>query len=181
MSERRAENRPDSSDRRDLPRPPLWFNLLLLLAGIAALFYARRERRSIDADFTRVFSRSAAGPSELNRMTAELAELDLAKAALEKELESRLGRIELLESRDFYLSIDAAKKTLTLKSGNDDVRTANLQGGAAKGVYAVARKKAGPPAVVFLTNGRAVSFMASEADLEAILKRITPETRVYVF
>ncbi|MEK7269354.1 MAG: hypothetical protein AAB215_00265 [Planctomycetota bacterium] len=173
MSERRTEKRANSSDRRDIRRPPLWFNFLLLFIAITASFFVRQQRQRIDADFTRVFNKSSAGPSELNQITAELAEMDLAKGALEKELESRLAYIGSLKALDFYLSIDTAKKTLTLKSGNEIVRVANVQIGAPvavkglnalKGAFAVAGKTFSPPAikngsgkyVIFLPNDRVI-------------------------
>lgn len=182
MSERRTENRPNSSDRRDIPRPPLWFNLLLLAVAVGVLIFARQQRLAIDAEYSRVFSGSSAGPSELNQMAAELAELGLAKAALEKELESRLARVESLKHQDFYLSLNTAEKTLSLKSGNETLLAASVQKGEIpKGVFTVAGKRAGPPAVIALSNDRAVTIAGPATDLEALLRQISKETRVYVF
>lgn len=130
MPERRKEKRANAGDRRDLPRPPLWLNLLLLIIALATSLYARHQRRQLDADFSSVFNRTSTGPSELNQLKAELAEMDLTKEALDKELDSRLAYIESLKSRDFYLSIDTARKKLYLNFGNDTVRDADVQIGA---------------------------------------------------
>ena len=194
MFERRAGKRADSADRRDIFRPALWFNLLLLGGGIVASLFAGWQRQRIDAEFTRAFNKSFAGPSELNQITAELAEMDLAKGTLEKELERRVAYIGGLKALDFYLSIDTAKKTLALKSGNEVVRTTDIEIGAAaaKGSFAVAGKKLGAPGrySIFLPNDRVISslkspkpgsFTVPAEDLKAIWDRITPETRVYVF
>ena len=203
MSERRSEKRSDSPERRDILRPPLWLNVLLLLIAAAAFLFAGRQRRLIDAEFTRVFSRSSAAPSELNQITAELAEMDLAGGALDKELESRVAYVGSLKALDYYLSIDTAKKTIALKSGNEIVRQASVQLGAplaAKGSFAIVGKRydaapaTGKPGrfVISLPNDRAISspsiqgpkagsFMAPEEDLRTIWDKITPETRVYVF
>ncbi len=187
MPERRAGERANGSDRRDIRRPSLRFNLVLLGVAVAASLFARYQRQSIDAEFTRVFNRSAAGPAELDLITAELAGMDLAEETLHKELESRLASIGNLKS-DFYLSIDTGKKTLSLKSGNETVREASVQIGAqaaAKGSFAVAGKT---PGAILLRNGRAIgsaqapgSFRVSEGDLKAIWDQVAPETRVYVF
>lgn len=163
---------------------------------------AARQRRAIAADFEATFARTAKSPSELNQITAELAEMDLAQGTLDKELESRLAYLESLKSRGLYLSLDTARKTLTLKSGNEAVRTASVliavPAAALKGAFNVVGKKAGAGRhVVFLPNDRVIfsagagggapeglkagSFKVSEADLQAIWDRITLETRVYVF
>lgn len=188
MPERRAESRTDSPDRRDIRRPSLRLNLILLAAAVAASLFAGRQRDRIDAEFTRVFRESAAGPIELDQITAELAEMDLAEGHLAKELESRLAYAGSLRS-DVYLSIDTARKTLALKSGNVVVREAPVRIGAqaaAKGSFAVAGKRSDAillPGDRFIQSGSGGprSFMLSRADLEAIWERVTPETRVYVF
>lgn len=187
MPERRAEERASGPDRRDIRRPSLRFNALLLGFAVAATFFARYQRQRIDAEFTRVFSRSAAGPVELDLITAELAGMNIAGETLRKELESRLAHIGNLKS-DFYLSIDTGKKTLALKSGNETLRETSVRIGAqaeAKGSFPVVGKKNG---AILLPNGRAIrsaeapgSFMLSESDLKAIWDQVTPETRVYVF
>jgi hypothetical protein len=198
MSERRAEQRAGSSDRRDILRPPLWLNLLLLAAAITGTFFARQQRQRIDADFTRAFTKSYAGPSELNHITAELAEMDLAGGNLDKELESRMAYLGSLQTQDFYLSLDAAKNTLTLKSGNEIVHEAKVSGAPAKGAFAVTGKTYGAVKdgsgkyVIYLQNDRVISspsakslkpgsVLVPEADLRAIWEKITPKTRVYVY
>ena len=203
------EKRAESSDRRDIRRPSLRLNLSLLIIAIATLLFARHQRRRIDADFTRVFERSSAGPSELNQIAAELAESDFAKEALESELKSRLSYIASLKSLDYYLSIDTRRKILSLKSGNETVREAGVRIGAPaarKGAFTVMGKKVataspainnGPGRyVIILPDDQVIlspardsplkgpkpgSFMVPEADLQAIWDRITPATRVYIF
>lgn len=104
-------------------------HFLLLFAAVTLLF-ARHQRRRIDVDFARVFDRSWANPSELNQIAAELAETDLANETLGNELQSRLSCIESLKFLDYYLSIDTARKTISLKSGNETVREASVRIGA---------------------------------------------------
>lgn len=164
------------------------FNLILLAAAVAATLFAGRERERLDAEFSRVFRESAAGPVELDLITAELAEMELAEGSLARELEERLAYAGSLRS-DLYLSIDTAKSTLSLRSGNDVVRVAAVRIGAeaaAKGSFAVAGKRKD---VILLPGDRVIgphpggprSIVVPEADLKAIRERVTPETRVYVF
>ena len=241
MLGRRKENRGVQRDRRDLPRPTLAFNLALLALAVAASLFAARQRREIDSGYARMFGKAAAGPSEFEQVKAELAEMDLTHETLEKELDSRLAYLESLKAQEFYLSIDTARKKLSLNLGNDVLREADVRIGAPvtvagpdgktwtfvplKGAFNVAGKEEGlrwrappwvyslngqsapgdPPAVanglgkyvVLLPNGYVIhspppagsplkgpkpgSFMVSEADLQAIWDRISPETRVYIF
>jgi hypothetical protein len=161
------------ADRRAIRRPPPRLNLLLLAAAAAALLCAARQRRAIDAASARLFQNASAGPSELNQMKAELAEMDLTEEDLRKELDERLAYYESVKSRDFYLSIDTARRKLSLNFGNDTVREADLQIGAPaavagpdgrtwtfvplKGAFNVAGKEAGlrwraPPWVYWMNK-----------------------------
>lgn len=119
-----------SADRRDVPRPSLRLNLLLLAGAVVALFFAARERHEIDAGYVRVFSKTSSGSAELNQVKAELAEMSLTKEALDIEFDSRLAFLENKKSRYFFLSIDTEKKRIFMNFGNDTVRDADLQVGA---------------------------------------------------
>lgn len=181
MSDRRSEER-GGTDRRDLRRPPLWLNALLTVSGALLLLFASRHRRHIDADYGREFASTAQNPSEVNQITAELAEMNLTQDKLARELERRLAYIESLKSREYYLSLDTTRKTLSLKSGNDTVQKASVQifiPPALKGVFKITGRKAvAGGRVLSLLEG---SFVVSETDYRGIQDRITPATRVYVF
>lgn len=164
MPERRNIKRANQSDRRDIPRPPLWLNLLLLIVAVAALFFAGNQRRKIDVDFTRVFDKASAGPSELNLVKAELAGMNLTRDTLETELDSRLAYIESLKSRDFHLSIDTARKKLYLNFGKDTVRDANVQIGA--------------PVTVTGPNGKTWTFVALKGAFNVAGKEVRLPWRI---
>jgi hypothetical protein len=131
MLGRRTKERGGPSDRRDFPRPPLALNLLLLAAAVAALALAARQRRRLDAEYERIFDKTSAGSLELNQVKAELAEMDLSKENLNQELDGRLAYLENRKSREFFLSIDTARKKLYLNFGNDTVRDADVRVGEA--------------------------------------------------
>src|SRR4051812_12377042 len=126
MSDRRSEER-GGTDRRDLRRPPLWLNAVLVFFGAPLLLVAAPHPPRIDDDYGREFASTAQSPSEVNQITAELAEMNLTQDTLARELERRLAYIESLKSRELYLSLDTARKTLSLKSGNDTVQKASVQ------------------------------------------------------
>jgi len=165
-----------SFDRRDLPRPSLLLNLVLLSAAVSALIFAARARVDIDADYARVFDKTSSGSPELNQVKAELAEMDLNKDALRSELDSRLAYIENRKTRDFFLSIDTAKNRISLNFGNDTVRDADIRIGepiaiegpngkplalSLKGAFTVTGKQEGAESklgryVIFLPNDSAI-------------------------
>jgi hypothetical protein len=174
MLGRRGKDRGGPADRRDLPRPSLTLNLLLLTAAVAALVFAARQRIEIDAEYSRVFNKTSAGSPELNQVKAELAEMDLNKDALAAELDGRLSYLEKRKSRDFFLSIDTAKNRMSLNFGNDTVRDADVRIGAPlaiegpsgkplaislKGAFSVTGKQEGTGLgkyVIYLPNGSAI-------------------------
>ncbi|MDP3541164.1 MAG: L,D-transpeptidase [Elusimicrobiota bacterium] len=144
MLGRRGSERAGSADRRDYPRPPLRLNLILLALAVAALLVAARQRRSIDADYSRVYG-AASGSPELLQVKAELAEMDLTRETLGRELDGRLAYLEDRKSRDFFLSIDTARGKLHLNLGTDSLRDADVQIGA--------------PAVLESPGGRTWTFV----------------------
>jgi len=197
MLGRRLQERGEG-DRRDLPRPSLRLNLILLGAALAALGFAVTERRDIDARWGRALDASADSP-ELGLIKAELAGMGMTREALARELDGRAAYLQNGKSRDFYLSIDTARSTLSLNFGDDTVRDARLLSSVSlRGAFTVAGKEADGALfkfVIRLPNGHAIhsppragakragpgSFTAPEADLAAIWDRISTETRVYIF
>jgi hypothetical protein len=127
MLGRRQRERGAQSDRRGFPRPPLRLNLLILAAAVAATIFAARQRREIAAVDARIFDNASSGPSEVNQVKAELAEMELTDETLQKELDGRRAYLVSLESRDFYLSIDTGRKKLSLNFGNDVVRETDVR------------------------------------------------------
>ena len=134
--DRRHDSREGQRDRRSFPRPPLWLNLLLLIVAAATFFYAKQQREVIRAKTAYLFQPSPTNPAELTRIRQDLADMDLTKAQLAKELESRMLYVESLKSEQFYLAIDTQKKKLYFRLGKDVVRDADVQIGEAKTITA---------------------------------------------
>lgn len=123
-SDRRHEQRDEESDRRSFPRPPLWLNLLLLLIAIGGLGLAHLHRKSVEKRYSSVLTERARTPAEVNRMKNELAEMDLGREQLARELDGRLKFVKELKSENFYLSIDTTQKKLRFNYGDTTLREA---------------------------------------------------------
>ena len=132
MSDRRTDSRPGNPERRTFPRPPLWLNLLLLIIAVATFAYAKHRRDTLDAKTAKLFAPNEASPADLNRMRDELAEMDLTKQQLASELEGRMQYLQTVQSEQFYISIDTAKKKFQFRFGKEVLREADIQIGEAK-------------------------------------------------
>lgn len=134
MSERRNQDRPGGSERRSFPRPPLWLNLLLLLLGIAGVAAARYHRERVATDYSDVITEQARTPADIRRMKEELAEMDLSRGELQRDLEGRLKFAASLKSEDFYLSIDTKTQKLRFYYGDTVLREADVTIGESRTV-----------------------------------------------
>ena len=132
MSDRRNIDRPDRSDRRSFPRPPLWLNLLLLLLGIAGIAYARYHRERVSSEFADVITREQRTPADVSKIKQELAELDVNRETLKQELEGRMKFVGSLKSENFYLSIDTKARKLRFYYGDTVLREADVTIGESK-------------------------------------------------
>lgn len=126
-SDRREESRDDSSDRRQLPRPPLWLNLFLLLLAVGIGALAIGHRRYLDTKYENVIRQRQTSPLEVNELQSELAAMDLTEEELRAELESRLEYEEQLKSDDFYIAIDTEQKKLLFHYGDRVLREAPVE------------------------------------------------------
>lgn len=136
MSERRSHDRPGAVERRSFPRPPLWLNLLLLLLGVAGVVFARYHRDKVSAQFADVITEEQRTPGDVRKIKNELAEMDLERDALKRELEGRMKLIGSLKSENFYLSVDSRARKLRFYYGDTVLREANVVVGAQKTIKA---------------------------------------------
>ena len=126
-------------ERRSFPRPPLWLNLLLLLLGVAGFLYARYDRQRVSQRFAHVLAEEARTPADVKQMKEQLAELDLTREALQRELEGRMKFATSLKSENFYLSIDTKAHKLRFYYGDTVLREADLTMGETRTIQANGR------------------------------------------
>jgi hypothetical protein len=132
MPERRSHTRPDAGDRRSFPRPPLWLNLLLLLLGVAGVVFARYHRERVSTRFAGVIAEEARTPADVKKIKEELAEMDLTREQLQKELEGRKQLMSGLKSEAFYLSVDTAGRKFRFYYGDTILREGDVTVGESK-------------------------------------------------
>ena len=119
-------------ERRRFPRPPLWLNLLLVILALGTFVFAQRQRGEIDAKTAILFTPSKSNPAELNQIRDELSQMDVTEGQLKRELDARMEYLKTIDSEQFYLSVDTARKKLALRLGKDVVREADIEIGEAK-------------------------------------------------
>jgi hypothetical protein len=159
MPERRSESRPDAPDRRSFPRPPLWLNLLLLLLGIGGILYGRHHREEVSKTFAEVIAEEARTPGDIRRAKEELAEMDLTRENLEKELEGRMKFVSSLKSENFYLSIDTRTRKLRFLYGDAILREADVTIGESRTVTTPEKTWTFMPVKgAFVVEGKAVDY-----------------------
>ena len=134
MPERRHQDRPESSDRRSFPRPPLWLNLLLVLLGVGGILYARYHREQVSERFAHVIAEEARTPADVKKLKEEVAEMDLSREQLQKELDGRAKFLSSLKSEDFYLSIDTRAQKIRFYYGDTILREDTVQIGESRTV-----------------------------------------------
>ena len=134
MPERRHHGRPGASDRRSFPRPPLWLNLALLLLGVAGILFARHHRDQVSTRFAHVIAEEARTPADVRKLKEDVAEMDLSREQLRKELEGRMKFVSSLKSEEFYLSVDTKARKLRFYYGDTVLREADIQIGGSRTV-----------------------------------------------
>ena len=140
MPERRATDRPGAPERRTFPRPPLWLTLTLLVLGLAGVLFARQHRERVSSEFAEVIATQQRTPADVRKMKEELAELDLSRGQLEKELESRMKLMTGLKSEDFYLTIDTRNRKLRFYYGDSVLREADVTIGESRTIESGEKK-----------------------------------------
>jgi hypothetical protein len=134
MPERRSEPRPGAPDRRSFPRPPLWLNLAVLFLGIAGVLFARYHRERVSDRFENVIAEDARTPADVRKVKTELAEMDLTRDQLQRELEARLKHVAGLKSEGFYLSIDSKEQKFRFYYGDTILREGHVVAGESRKV-----------------------------------------------
>lgn len=129
-SDRRAEERPESPERRRTPRPPLWLNLSIFLLAAIVFLISSWHRRALAEDFQEVLASERTSPVVINEVKDELAKMDLTEEQLRRELQAREQLIANLDDENFYLALDTGKKTLMLQYADQVLREMPVEAGA---------------------------------------------------
>jgi hypothetical protein len=136
MTDRRGSERLEPSERRSFPRPPLWLNLTLLLLGIGGMLFARHHREQVEKEFAHVITEEARTPADVRKLKNELAETNLSRDQLQRELEGRARFVASLKSEEFYLSIDTKARKMRFYYGARMLREADITAGESRTIAA---------------------------------------------
>lgn len=126
MSDRRREERDDSSDRRRSPRPPLVLTLSLIAIALVLFGIGYVHRKAINRDFQQIVITNDSVSEEVNKLRQELLRANLTEDELRRELDSRLAMVDSLRSDDFYLTLHPKEKVMRFHYGPTTVREAPL-------------------------------------------------------
>ncbi|MDP9194420.1 MAG: hypothetical protein M3P06_22200 [Acidobacteriota bacterium] len=97
-----------------------------MILGIAGVFLARYHRERVSSEFSDVITREQRTPADVTKIKKDLAEMDLTRDALQRELEDRMKFVGSLESENFYLSIDTNARKLRFYYGDTILREADI-------------------------------------------------------
>jgi hypothetical protein len=112
----------------------VWLNLLLIILALATFVFAQRQRDEIDSKTAILFTPTKSTPAEVNQIRDELSQMDVTEEQLKRELDARMEYLHTIDSEQFYLSVDTARKKLALRLGKDVVREADIEIGDARTV-----------------------------------------------
>jgi hypothetical protein len=113
--------------------------LLLIILALSTFVFAQYQRNEIEAKTAILFAPSTSSPAELNQVRSELSQMDMTEEQLKRELDARLDYLHTIDSEQFYVSVDTARKKLTLRLGKNVVREADIQIGDARTVKSGAK------------------------------------------
>jgi len=125
-SDRRQEARPDSPARRRLPRPAVWLTLVVLSLALTLLGLAKYHRRRLDGHFDDIVRKQQSSSVDIAMIRSELATMNVARGALEREVDERLQLLSNLREQQFYIAIDTAQRKLRLQFGSTIVRECDV-------------------------------------------------------
>jgi hypothetical protein len=111
----------------------------LVILALATFTFAQYQHNQIDAKTALLFASSKNNPVELNQVRDELSQMDVTEEQLKRELDARLEYLKTIDSEQFYLSVDTARKKLDLRLGKNIVREADIQIGEARTVKSGAK------------------------------------------
>ncbi len=101
--------------------------MLLLILALATFVFAQYQRNDIDAKTAVLFTPSKSNPAEVNQIREELSQMDVTEDQLKRELAARMEYLKTIDSEQFYLSVDTARKKMALRLGKDVVREADIE------------------------------------------------------
>ena len=89
--------------------------------------YARHHREQVSKRFAHVIAEEARTPEDVRKLKVEMAEMNLSREQLQKELDGRAKFLGSLRSENFYLSIDTKARKIRFYYGDTVLREDDVQ------------------------------------------------------
>jgi len=104
------------------------------------MLFAREHRERVSDRFADVINKQARTPADLRNLKEQLAEAELDREMLARELDGRLKLAASLKTEDFHLSIDTRARTLRFYYGGTMLREAPVTIGETRTITARDKK-----------------------------------------
>ncbi|HKR66466.1 MAG TPA: hypothetical protein VJZ00_22255, partial [Thermoanaerobaculia bacterium] len=93
---------------------------------MAGIVYARHHRELVASEYADVINEQARTPADVRKLKDELADMDLTRTQLQRELDGRMKFVSGLKSENFYLSVDTKTRKLRFYYGGTVLREADI-------------------------------------------------------
>jgi hypothetical protein len=98
----------------------------VLLLALASLGVVKHHRRRLDRHFDDIVRKQQSSSLDAAMIRSELATMNVAQDALEREVDKRLQLLSNLREQEFYIAIDTSHRKLRLQFGSTIVRECDV-------------------------------------------------------
>jgi hypothetical protein len=100
--------------------------LVVISFALASLGAAKVHRRLLDRRFDDIVRKQQSSSVDMAMIRNELATMNIARGALEQEVDKRLQLLSNLREQEFYIAIDTSQRKLRLQFGSTIVRECDV-------------------------------------------------------
>jgi hypothetical protein len=98
----------------------------VIALALTSLGLAKIHRRQLDRHFDDIVRKQQSSSVDIAMIRSELATMNIARGALEREVDKRLQLLSNLREQEFYIGIDTTQRKLRLQFGSTIVRECDV-------------------------------------------------------
>ena len=102
---------------------------MVIVLALTSLGLVKYHRRRLDRHFDAIVRKQQSSSVDLAMMRSELATMNIARDALEQEVDKRVQLLGNLREQQFYIAIDTSRRKLRLHFGSTIVRECEVEVG----------------------------------------------------